>query len=85
METYILTQFIEEFESEAAKPDMNSDIGKVCKSLKITIFPQSILTLQAQWNYNVLPYLQNQHCDEYYTVSRLSQKKSNLWISSNNK
>jgi len=34
METYILTQFIEEFESEAAKPDMNSDIGKVCKKFE---------------------------------------------------
>lgn len=30
MEVYILTQLIEEFESEAAKPDINTEIGKVC-------------------------------------------------------
>ena len=29
MEIYILTQLIEEFESEAAKPDMNTDMTKV--------------------------------------------------------
>ena len=29
METYILTQFMEQFESDATKPDINTDTAKV--------------------------------------------------------